>query len=206
MTPEIAHYFSSGCGRCKLYETPACKVHHWKNELLEMRQIALESGLEEQIKWGQLCYTLKGKNIVIVASFKEYVGMLFFKGSLLADTENLLVSASDNPNVSRQIRVKSCAEILNIRTKIAAYLQEAIALEEKGVKVQKKGISEYPVPEELLQKFESDEAFKNAFYALTLGRQKGYLLYFSQAKQVATRIARIEKSLDAIFSGKGMHD
>lgn len=206
MVATVEEYFIDGCGRCKLFRTPDCKVHRWKNELMEFRAIALESGLEESIKWGQLTYSFKGKNVLIVASFKEYTAMMFIKGAHLADNAKILIQPTENTNNARQIRVKNVQEITKNRTKIAAYIQEAIELEKQGVKSIVKKVEDFAFPEELTQKFEENKALKDAFFKLTPGRQKAYLLYFSQAKQAKTRIDRIEKYTATILAGKGIND
>lgn len=181
------------------------KQLQWKSELLLLREIALECGLEEDFKWRHPCYTLKGKNVVLINEFKDYCGMLFFKGALLADERKLLHQVK-NIQSERHMRFSDLKEIQQNRDLIKAYIFEAIDVEQKGLKVQMKAVSDYEVPDELLQKFEESKEFHEAFEALTPGRQKGYLLHFAEAKQSNTRMARIEKYTERILMGKGIRD
>jgi uncharacterized protein YdeI (YjbR/CyaY-like superfamily) len=205
-SPLVDLFFIDGCGRCKLYKTAACKVHTWKLELQALRQIALNIGLTEELKWKQPCYTFNGKNIIIVSAFKESCIINFMKGALLKDTKGILEMPGENSNSSRFIRFTKIERVLELQETILDYIKEAIEIEKSGVKIISKKVEEYPMPEELNQEFESDIAFKNAFYSLTPGRQKSYLIFYSAAKQSATRTSRILKSKDAIFNGKGMNE
>ncbi|XOV69195.1 MAG: DUF1801 domain-containing protein [Fluviicola sp.] len=181
------------------------QLDEWKNELLLLREIALSCGLEEDFKWKHPCFTLIGKNVVLIHEFKDYCGLMFFKGALLKD-ENKLLHTIKNIQSERQLRFTSRTEISESRDLIRAYIFEAIEVEQKGLKVKMKDVSEYEVPEELNQKFIESPDFKTAYENLTPGRQKGYLLYFAQAKQSATRTARIEKFRERIMMGKGIRD
>ncbi len=205
MNKSVDNYFIEGCGRCPLGGTADCKVHNWTSELTLLRSIVLDCGLMEEAKWGVPCYTFQNKNILIVSAFKEYCSISFFKGSLLSDDKNLLVKPGPNSQAARLFKFKNTKEILKIESDIKAYIFEAIELEKAGLIVAFKKNPE-PMPEELEQKFEADPVFKNAFEALTPGRQRGYILYFSQAKQSKTRISRIDKCLPMIISGIGLHD
>ena len=205
-SPLVDLFFIDGCGRCKLYKTAACKVHTWKLELQALRQIALNSGLTEELKWKQPCYTINGKNIIIVSAFKESCIINFMKGALLKDTRAILEMPGENSNSSRFIRFKNIDRIIELENTINEYIKEAIEIEQSGVKIISKNVEDYPMPEELNQEFKSDIAFKNAFYSLTPGRQKAYLIYYSSAKQSATKISRIQKTKEAIFNGKGMNE
>jgi len=205
-SPLVDLFFIDGCGRCKLYKTAACKVHTWKLELQALRQIALNSGLTEELKWKQPCYTINGKNIIIVSAFKESCIINFMKGALLKDTRAILEMPGENSNSSRFIRFKNIDRIIELENTINEYIKEAIEIEQSGVKIISKKVEDYPMPEELNQEFKSDIAFKNAFYSLTPGRQKAYLIYYSSAKQSATKISRIQKTKEAIFNGKGMNE
>ena len=205
-SPLVDLFFIDGCGRCKLYKTAACKVHTWKLELQALRQIALNSGLTEELKWKQPCYTINGKNIIIVSAFKESCIINFMKGALLKDTRAILEMPGENSNSSRFIRFKNIDRIIELENTITEYIKEAIEIEQSGVKIISKNVEDYPMPEELNQEFKSDIAFKNAFYSLTPGRQKAYLIYYSSAKQSATKISRIQKTKEAIFNGKGMNE
>jgi uncharacterized protein YdeI (YjbR/CyaY-like superfamily) len=194
-----------GCMRCKWGDTPQCKVNTWRDALLTLREIAAKSGLVEEIKWGFPTYTQKGKNVLIIGAFKEFVSLSFFKGSLLNDSHNLLVKQGENSNVAKILKFTSVDEILVIQDVIQAYIQEAILIEETGVKVEKV-VKKEPIPEELEWKFKSNPEFEAAFISLTLGRQRAYLIYFSQPKNSETRIKRIENYTSKILQGIGFHD
>ena len=205
MNPKIDTYLLEGCGRCPHYRSPKCKVHLWPEELKQLRRIVLETGLEEEYKWSQPCYTFGGNNILIVSALKEYATLAFFKGSLLKDDKSLLVAPGVSSQASRQFRFTNVKDILNLEATIKAYIFEAIEVERAGLKVEFKQNPE-PIPDELQQKLDEDAFFKNAFDALTPGRQRGYILYFSQPKQSKTRVARIERYVSKILNGEGMHD
>ncbi|MEQ8518645.1 MAG: DUF1801 domain-containing protein [Cytophagales bacterium] len=178
----------------------------WQKELTLLREIILQSGLEEDYKWMHPCYTLKGKNIALIHEFKDYCAILFHKGALLDDKEGLLVQQSENVQSARQIRFHDTKTIYKQEKLIKAYLYEAIEIEGKGIKIEYKDSSRYEKPEELLDVFKKNEAFKEQFEALTPGRQKGYLLYFLGAKQSKTKMDRIEKHIPRIMLGKGIRD
>ena len=201
--PHIDHYLLDGCGRCSLYQTPACKVHSWQAELKELRRIVLECGLVEELKWSQPTYTDRGKNILMVSALKNHAILAFFKGVLLKDKHNLLVAPGKNSQSDRQFRFTDVQELLKLESTIKAYILEAIAMERAGMKVNFKKVEDAEVPVELQAKLDEDPAFHAAFEALTPGRKRGYYLYFSQAKQSKTREARIEKMKPFIFEGRG---
>ena len=182
------------------------RAKKWKEEMKLLRKICLDCGLTEDFKWMHPCYTLKGKNVVLIHEFKEYCALLFHKGALLKDTENILVQQTENVQAARQIRFTNIDEIITLESTIKAYIFEAIEVEKAGLEVKMKKVSEFNMPQELQQKFKEDPALKTAFKALTPGRQRGYLLYFSQAKQSKTRVSRIEKYIPKIFDGKGVND
>ena len=205
-SPLVDLFFIDGCGRCKFYKTAACKVHTWKLELQALRQIALNSGLTEELKWKQPCYTFNGKNIIIISAFKESCIIGFMKGALMKDTKGILEMPGENSNSSRFIRFTNIERVLELQETILDYIKEAIEVEKSGKKIISKKVEEYPIPDELIMEFGSDIVFKNAFYSLTPGRQKSYLIFYSAAKQSATRTSRILKSKDAIFNGKGMNE
>lgn len=212
MNPKVDKYIIDGCMRCKFGGTPECKVNNWRDELKKLRSIILDCGLKEELKWGVPCYTLQSdftekqeKNIAIVSAFKEFCAISFFKGALLTDTHNLLVKPGENSQAGRYLRFTDVKEILENEEIIKAYIFEAIEIEEAGLKVEFKKNAE-PVPDELLQKFEEDSYFKSAFDELTPGRQKGYILHFSQPKQSKTRYSRIERCTGKILNGKGLND
>jgi uncharacterized protein YdeI (YjbR/CyaY-like superfamily) len=182
------------------------KAKRWQEEMTLLREIVNSCGLTEELKWYQPCYTVEGKNVAIISSFKDHCIIGLFKGALLKDPEKILVKPGQNTQSGRQIRFTSLQEIKDKRSVLKKYLKDAIQLEKTGAKVDYKKTEAYQVPAELLQAFQKSKAFKSAFEALTPGRQRGYLLYFSSAKQSATRSSRIEKSKPDIFSGKGLHD
>ncbi len=202
--PQVDQYLIDGCMRCKYGGTPQCKVHNWVEELKILRQIVLETGLAEEIKWGVPVYTHKGKNIVTVNALKESANIGFFKGVLLADKQKIL-QQQGNLQSDRIIKFTNKDDIEKMEDVLKSYILEAIAIEESGKKVEFKKNPE-PIPTELLQAFEQNPAFKKAFYSLTPGRQRGYIIYFSQAKQSQTRISRIEKYKEYILNGIGLND
>ena len=181
-------------------------VTKWKEEQEFLRKICLACGLKEDFKWMHPCYTFNNKNIVLIHGFKEYSALLFYKGALLKDTDNLLIQQTENVQSGRQIRFGSVAEILELQPTLKQYIYEAIEAEKAGLEVKLKKTSEFDMPDELQLKFKEAPDFEKAFKSLTPGRQRGYLLYFSQAKQTKTRSERIEKYTERIFDGKGFND
>ena len=171
-----------------------------------LREICLASGLTEDYKWMHPCYTFQGKNIVLIHGFKEYCALLFHKGALLKDTDNILIQQTENVQSARQLRFTDAEEIIGLKTTINAYIFEAIEVEKAGLEVKMKKTSEFKIPDEFKKTLDDDPDLKAAFKALTPGRQRGYLLYFSQAKQLRTRVARIEKCIPKILEGKGLND
>lgn len=206
MNPLVDLYLADGCGRCKYYKTLQCKVHKWTDELVQLRRIVLECGLDEKLKWSMPCYTVDGKNILIITAFKNFAAINFMKGSLLKDELHLLEKAGGNSHVASQLRFTDVKKILDIETEIKACIYEAIAIEKSGQKVVKKKVSDYNVPAELKQKFVENPSLEAAFKALTPGRQRAYLLFFSDAKQSTTRTKRIEKYMEKILMGMGFND
>lgn len=204
--PAVDSYFSDGCGGCKLFQTPQCKVHTWTKELALLRDIILRCGLQEVLKWRHPCYTFGNANVLLLGSFKDYCGLMFIKGSLLRDQHAILVQQTENVTGGRQLRFTTPHDVLHLESVIIEYIHEAIEIEKAGVKVQYKKASEFEIPEELQHAFDENEMFATAFRALTPGRQKGYLLFFAQAKQSKTRVARIQKHWNDILTGKGLHD
>ncbi len=182
------------------------KATRWKAEMIELRKIVLACGFTEELKWYQPCYAYEGTNLVVISAFKPHCALNLFKGALLNDPEGILVKPGENSQSSRQIRFTSVAQIVRMAPVLKAYLKETIEAEKAGLKVRLKPTSDYPVPDELKAKFAASPAFEQAFRALTPGRQRGYLLHFSAAKQSATRTSRIEKYVPQIFAGKGYQD
>ena len=178
----------------------------WQKEFEKLRAIILDTGLDEELKWGCPCYTYHGRNIVLVHGFKEYCAVLFFKGALLNDTNNILIQQSENVQAARQIRFTNQEEISKLEKEIKLYVYEALEVEKSGVQVPMKKTKEFVVAEEFQHKLDTDTVLKEAFEALTPGRQITYLLYFSSAKQPKTREARIEKCIPQILTGKGLND
>lgn len=182
------------------------KAKKWQDAYLELRRIILECDLKEELKWGVPCYTYDAKNVILIHGFKEYCAVLFHKGVLLKDKEQLLIQQTENVQSARQIRFISVEEVLELEKVLKSYIKEAIEVEEKGLKVELKKLEDYKIPEEFENALSSDKELKKAFETLTPGRQKSYIFYFSQAKQAKTREARIEKYYDKILDGKGMDD
>ncbi len=182
------------------------KTKKWQEELEALRAIILDCGLTEELKWRQPCYTFNEANFVILGGFKEYCSLMFFKGALLNDAKDILIQQTENVQSGRQIRFTSVAEIVKMEAVLKAYIFEAIEVEKAGLKVNFKKDTAAIFPEELQQKLNIDVTFKTAFNALTAGRQKGYMLYFSAPTQSSTRASRIEKYIQQILNGKGLRD
>ncbi|MGN7470773.1 YdeI/OmpD-associated family protein [Brevibacillus sp. SAFN-007a] len=182
------------------------KETKWKAEFEKLREIVRACGLTEDFKWMHPCYTLNSKNIVLIHGFKEYCALLFHKGALLPDPHGILVQQTANVQAARQIRFTTVQEIIEKEAILKAYIQAAIEVEKAGLEVERKQNTEDIIPDELQAKFAEDPALKAAFAALTPGRQRAYLLYFSQPKQTKTRTSRIEKYRQQILEGKGLHD
>jgi uncharacterized protein YdeI (YjbR/CyaY-like superfamily) len=178
----------------------------WKEELKQLRTIVLDCDLTEELKWGVPCYSFEKSNIVLIHVFKEYCALLFFKGALLKDPKRILVQQTENVQAARQIRFTNVREIVKMKPILKAYIYEAIEVEAAGLKVPLKKTSEFPMPEEFQNKLNKTPALKTAFNALTPGRQRGYLLYFSAPKQSKTREARVEKCVKEILKGRGLND
>lgn len=206
MNPKVNLYLRDGCGRCALYKTPECKVHTWKEELVHLREIILDCGLEEELKWGVACYTYGKKNVLLLSALKDYCALSFFKGALLKDDKGYLEKPGKNSQAARLFKFTKVRDIIDLEPVIKAYVCEAIEVEKAGLKIDFKAKNELQLPEELKQKFRETPALEKAFNGLTPGRQRGYVLYFSGAKQSKTRSARIEKYAQKILDGRGFHD
>ena len=197
MNPKVDWYFN--------------KESQWQKEYARLRMIILDTGLTEELKWGCPCYTFpvtagKQSNIVLIHGFKEYCALLFFKGALLKDTDGILIQQTKNVQSARQVRFTNIKEIVKMEKMMKAYIYEAIEIEKAGLKVDLKKTKEFNTPEEFQKKLDKIPALKSAFKALTPGRQRGYLLHFSQPKQSKTREARVEKCMQQILNGKGLND
>lgn len=192
MNPKVDFYFD--------------QEKKWQKEQEQLREIVLECGLAEELKWGVPCYMHQKSNIVLIHSFKEYCALLFFKGALLKDTDDILIQQSANVQAARQIRFTNLQEIIDLKSVLKTYIFEAVEIEKAGLKVHLKKTAEFPVSDEFQQKLDENPDLKKAFEALTPGRQRAYLLHFSQPKQAKTRESRVEKYIPAIFEGKGLND
>jgi uncharacterized protein YdeI (YjbR/CyaY-like superfamily) len=186
------------------------KVHsnekRWRKEFSALRNICLASGLSESLKWGQACYDLDGSNIVLIHGFKDYCALLFMKGALLKDSSGILVQQTKNVQAQRQIRFVSLEQISSQAVAIGTYIHKAIAIEKFGAKVAMKTVAQFEMPDEFSRRLDEEPALAEAFYALSPGRQKAYLLHFSSAKQSTTRTARVEKNVPRILKGMGLDD
>jgi len=181
-------------------------IKNWKEETKLLRQICLDCGLEEDFKWMHPCYTYQGKNIVLIHGFKDYCALLFHKGALLKDTDEVLIQQTENVQSARQIRFTNSEEIIDLAPIIKSYIFEAVEVEKAGLKVKTKKTSEFEMVDEFKEVLQENPDIQTVFEALTPGRQRGYLLYFSQAKQSKTRLSRIEKSIPKMIEGKGYNE
>jgi uncharacterized protein YdeI (YjbR/CyaY-like superfamily) len=197
LNPKVDFYFNKG---------------RWQKELEQLRMIVLDCGLTEELKWGVPCYTFSApagrqkSNIVLIHVFKEYCALLFFKGALLKDTNSILIQQTKNVQAARQVRFTNFSEVVKMKPILKAYIYEAIEVEKAGLKVNLKKTIEFNMPEEFQKRLDKTPALKKAFYALTPGRQRGYMLHFSAPKQSKTRESRVEKCVPQILNGKGLND
>jgi len=182
------------------------KAKKWQKELEKLRMIILDCQLTEELKWGVPCYTFQKSNIVLIHVFKEYCALLFFKGALLKDAKGILIQQTKNVQAARQIRFTNVREIVKMKPVLRAYIHEAIEVDKAGLKVPFKNTKEFNIPKEFQNKLNKSPALRKAFKGLTPGRQRAYLLYFSQPKQSKTRGARVEKFIPQILVGKGLND
>ena len=192
MNPKVDHFLS--------------KEKVWAAELAQLRAIALSCGLEEEFKWYKPCYVLNGGNIVLIHGFKNYCALLFFQGALLKDPSGILVQQTENVQAARQLRFTNLSQIIEMNQTIRNFVEQAIALEKAGLKLELKKQTDLQLPDELVAKLNEIPKLKSAFQALTPGRQRAYQLFFAAAKQSKTRQARIEKSIPDILNGKGLND
>jgi uncharacterized protein YdeI (YjbR/CyaY-like superfamily) len=192
MNPKVDFFFNN--------------AKQWQEEFEQLRTIVLDCGLTEELKWGVPCYTYQNSNIVLIHGFKEYCALLFHKGALLKDPVGILIQQTENVQAARQIRFTNIEEIVEMEHILKAYIQEAIEVEKAGLEVEYKETSEFNMPEEFQERLDASPDLKTAFEVLTPGRQRGYLLYFSGAKQSKTRAARVEKYIPQILAGKGLND
>ncbi|HLL41687.1 MAG TPA: YdeI family protein [Segetibacter sp.] len=192
MNPKVDFYFT--------------KATKWQEEIKKLRKIVLDCGLTEELKWGCPCYTFRESNIVLIHTFKEYYALLFMKGALLNDANNILIQQTENVQAARQVRFTTLQEIIEMEAILKAYIYEAIEVEKASLKVDLKKTSEFTIAEEFQKKLDQLPALKTAFDALTPGRQRAYMLHFSAPKQSKTRESRVEKSMQMILNGKGLDD
>ena len=192
MNPKVDDYIS--------------KLKKWQEEMDKLRSIALDCQLAEELKWGAPCYPYQNSNVILIHGFKEYCALLFFKGALLSDANKILIQQTENVQSARQIRFTDIQQINKKEKVIKAYIYEAIEVEKAGLKVVFKKKKEPSFPEEFQKILNKNAALKKAFFSLTPGRQKGYVLHFSEAKQSKTRLSRIEKCMNLILQGKGLND
>lgn len=192
MNPKVNFYFN--------------KAKKWQEELEYLRTFVLDCGLTEELKWGVPCYTFQERNIVLLHAFKEYCALLFVKGALLQDTKGVLITQTENTQAARQIRFTTLQDIVTMEPILKAYVTEAIDVEKAGMKVPLKKTTEFSIPDEFQDKLDESLALRTAFSALTPGRQRAYLLYFSAPKQAKTRSSRVEKCVQQILNGKGLDD
>jgi uncharacterized protein YdeI (YjbR/CyaY-like superfamily) len=192
MNPKVDFYFQ--------------KEGKWQKELQTLRPVMLQCGLTEELKWGVPCYTFGKGNVVLIHVFKEYCALLYFKGALLNDPNGILIQQTKNVQSARQVRFTSVREIVDLEAVLKAYTYEAIELERAGLKVVLKKTTDYVVPVEFEKSLSEVTGLKEAFEALTPGRQRAYIFYFSAPKQSSTRSARVEKSIQDIIAGKGLND
>lgn len=192
MNPKVDFYFD--------------KAGKWQEEIIHLRTILLDCGLTEELKWGTPCYTNEGNNIVLIHTFKAYCAILFFRGAQLSDQKGILIQQTKNVQLARQIRFTNIREVLDLTSDIKNYIKQAIEIEKAGVTFDFKKTEEFPVPEEFDNMLKAIPELKTAFYKLTPGRQRAYLLHFAAPKQIKTRSARIEKYMPLILKGKGLND
>jgi len=192
MNPKVDAYFSN--------------AKKWQKELRKLRRILLDCQLTEELKWGKPCYAFDNRNMIVILPLKEHCALLFFKGALLKDPNGILIKAGENTEAGRQIRFTNIREIVEMEAVLKAYIHEAIEVEKAGLKVNFKKITELKIPEEFQKQLDEIPALKTAFDALTPGRQRGYIFYFSAPKQSKTRKSRVEKCMQQILDGKGLND
>ncbi len=192
MSPKVDFFFN--------------KADRWQREFVKLRSIILDCGLTEKLKWGVPCYTYREKNVILMHGFRDYCAVLFIKGALLQDAKGILIRQTENVQAGRQVRFTNIHEIEKLKSILKAYIYEAIEVEKAGLKIIHKTTADFKIPGEFQKKLDKSAALKTAFDALTPGRQRGYIFYFSQAKQSKTRESRIMKCMQQILDGKGLND
>jgi len=206
MTTDVDIYFVDGCGRCELGGTPQCKTVGWRDELEAMRTVMLKTDLVEECKWGVPCYTIDGKNVATLSALKDSVRLGFFKGVLLKDENGLLEFAGENSQSGKHLSITSVDKVERSEDTILSFVSDAIDVERNGLKIDFKEKDNLVLTNELKNLFTEDPELEKAFFNLTPGRQRGYILYFSAPKKTETRVSRIIKFRSKILAGKGFHD
>ena len=204
-TESVDAFLADGCGRCAHYKSPQCKVRQWPDVLQAVREILIASGLREEMKWGAPCYTLNGKNVAMMVALRKNCAVSFFRGAHLEDPQGLLEAPGPNSRLGRYLKFETLEEVLLKRLYCQDLLAEAIALEQSGVKAKREAPQEL-LPEELLQRLLAEPTLQSAFAALTPGRQRSHILHIGGAKQVETRLRRVDRCVEAILQGKGFNE
>lgn len=202
---SVDSYLSDGCGRCEKFQTPECKVHLWAKPLVALRALLNATELVEEMKWGSPTYSVGGKNVVMLVSFKDFCALSFFRGAVMQDDDGLLESPGPNSQHVRFLKFRTLADVKTHRAAAKRFIEQAIELERAGVKVAPKA-TKVALPEELVARFARDAALKQAFEALTPGRQRSHVLHISGAKQVETRERRVDACAEAIRAGRGFNE
>ncbi len=204
-TTSVDSYLQDGCGRCDRYRTAECKVHRWTATLLALRELLSESGLTEEMKWGSPCYTLDGKNVVMIASLHDFCALSFLKGAILEDEHGVLEAPGPNSRIARYLKFTSAEQVQARRAIAAKLIEQAIEAERAGKRVPPRSATE-PIPEELQARLDADPLLAEAYEALTPGRRRSHILYVSGAKQSKTRGARAERCVSKVLAGKGYNE
>lgn len=202
MITLIDDYFSKGCGRCERFDTPDCSTRFWHDGLRQLRQICLAAGLVETVKWGHPCYMHANRNIAIIGAFRDDFRVSFFQAALLQDPQGILQKQGANTQHPDMIRFTDSAQVAPLEPLLRGYLHEAMSYAERGIKPERT-TSTLDLPDELMDALAADPALAEAFYRLTPGRQKSYVIHLNSAKQSATRRDRIARCRDKIIAGKG---
>jgi uncharacterized protein YdeI (YjbR/CyaY-like superfamily) len=201
---SVESYLEDGCGRCDKFKTPECKVHDWAEPLVALRDLLRETELVEEMKWGSPCYTLGGKNVVMIVARTDYCALSFFKGSALDDDEGLLERPGPNTKHGRLLKFRSAQDVSDLGQQARDFVRQAIEVQRSGKELPK--TEREPVPAELQQKLDDDADFRQAFEALTPGRQRSHILYVGGAKQSKTRVRRVERCVPKVMAGKGYNE
>lgn len=201
--PNVDHYFIDGCGRCERYATDRCSARVWSPLLQALRELMWHTELKEELKWSAPCYTYNGKNVAMIGAFKDNCVLSFFKGGLIEEDRGILQKAGEMTVESRLVRLRSVDDVERYRDDLLYFVQKAIEIEQSGKKMDKSAIT-MELPVEMKERFAEDKELERAFYALTPGRQRGYIMHIASAKNSSTRISRLEKYAPNIMRGKGM--